>query len=223
MNRKLLTYKLFESLDKDKTEAENILTELIDNLSNINDILGQPHMEKINYTKDLLAYKFIWSLGFEIGVENDVSKLLDLSKVVKELIELNATKERMTNFDFKISITNRVILSVYPNIKTNQSYQFVLRQEWREVILNKIDIIRFFRDNDVDVIDISVNDDDADITEQSSVTIRLNKGDVSEEFGHLLKTQIDSNSTIDREVGVHVYGPHISIYPEEEKTYVILE
>jgi hypothetical protein len=59
--KSIISYKLFESSENDET-----LSELIDNLSNISDLLGQPSINKEKFG-ELMMYEFSWELGIDLA------------------------------------------------------------------------------------------------------------------------------------------------------------
>ena len=106
MGKNILTYKLFESVD-------TILDEIKDNFANIYDLLGESSIEKKSYGKDSI-YTFNWKLNLKLSDYNDITKIVEFSDIMKEIVDISATKERMSNFDFEVSITDIISVRVLP-------------------------------------------------------------------------------------------------------------
>lgn len=218
MGKNIKSFKIFESSDNDE-----VLNELMDNLANINDVLGDPQIDKKRYTGSTFTYTFIWKLDFNITSNNDIDKLVEFNRVMKEIIDISATKQRMENFDFKVSISNMIALSVYPKVKSeNQTYNFILKQEWREIQIDTVDVVRFFRDNGVNVLDIY--EEYEEVSELGSLKIELDSDTHTNEFVRIFNKEFDEKArlkVIDRNIEASGRGKNIEIYPIDEKTYVV--
>lgn len=219
MGKSILRFDIFEAIDS----VDEVQNEILENVSYISDILGEPSVGKRKYTEGYFIYTLTWNIGFNISSENDVSTLSDFYPVMKEISELRSAKDRMDKFDFRVSISDKIILSVYPKEKSNGVYKFIIGQAHREIQMNKVDIIRFFRDRSVDVINIE--EDYSETAETCDVILKLSSNEYSLEFVQLLKQQIDKcleDDFIDREIGVSSSINSIIIFPGQEKTYVVI-
>lgn len=217
----ILKYKIFESDDQ-------ILDELIDNLSFISDELGQPTVSKNLYDRDnkKYMYNFRWDLKFNITHNNNIKTLEEFHKILTELMDISSAQERMGEYDFEVSIANNINLVVIPKSKSSSEYKFIKGQNWREFQLNKIDIVRFFKDRGISVM--KTEEDYQEAAEICSVNIEVSDGSSTEEFKELFMSEFKYRSRdggdLDREVTISSKnnGKSIEVYPMDEKTFVVI-
>lgn len=211
MGKNILKFKLFESTDEE-------LDELLDNFANISDILGKPSVLTKPYGK-FGMYMFQWKLDIDLSNDNDVDNLVNFGKIMREIIDVSATKKRMEQFDFKVSLTNWLIIKAIPKSTEQSTYQFINKEDGRAVYLNEMEIVRFFRDKGVDVLKIVVKDY-YEQSETSEVEIKLSNDKASTEF---MKVFDDQCSETYRQIGAYkIRSCEIAITPTEEKTYINL-
>lgn len=220
MGKSILTYKLFES------ESEDILDELKDNLANIYDILGEAKIDKKLYDDKNFIYVFTWNLNLKLSDFNDITKIVEFSDIMKEIVDISATKERMSNFDFEVSITDKISVRVLPKSEKSDAYKFIIGQEWREVKINKVQIIKFFRDRGNSILDIKVDDDEN--SDVSGVNIKLSNNNSMDEFVSMFNLEAESaydngdikNGGINRDIFAESRNGYIRIDTNDEKTYI---
>lgn len=201
------------------------LEEIEDYLLNINDVLGEP--KKWNHgDKGFFIYEFEWNLGYDISIYNSVEKIEDIRKISNILQEIKTAQLRIEGHDIDFKITNnKFSVRVMSNKPLDTSYNFIIGQNWREIRLSYFEIVRFFKSKGFSVLKTEL-DDDSETSEMSGVYIVTNADDgVNREFMNLLLNEIQEkleDDIIYSEIDCSLQGDRILVYPNEEKTFVII-
>lgn len=209
----------FTKLIKENVEFEDIE----DALLSIYDTYGEPKVIKSNIDGGL-AYGLRWDLGFSLNEYSGVDVLDKTAKLFTSLSELKSTQKRLTQFDvdFKVSGT-MLFVRFIPKKQSKEAggYKFILGQNWREVQLKYSEILRFFRDKGLKILNVDFEDNEA--YETSSVIISTNAdAQTLMEFERIFGENLEEKE-VDRSVEIGLNGGRIEIYPPEEKTYVVLD
>lgn len=214
----ILRYRLFES-----DSSDVVLDELKDNFSNINDLLGESRIKKSSFG-DSFMYEFRWSLDIDLSELNDIDKLLSFSNIMKEISDISATKSRMENLDFKISLVDNIITVLVipkPN-KLSDDFEFIFGENWRNIEISKKEIIRFFSERGIDVL--KFDDDWTEDCDYSSGYINVSDTKYLSEFKKLFDEELSikyETEKITRNIRCDIDGSNwISLNPSSEKTYI---
>lgn len=209
----------FTQLIKENVEFEDIEDALLP----IYDTYGEPRVVKSNIDGGM-AYSLRWNLGFSLSEYNGVEVLDKTAKLFTSLSELKSTQKRLTEFDIDFKVgTTMLFVRFIPKKQSKEAgnYKFIIGQNWREVQLKYSEILRFFRDRGFRILNVDTEDNES--YETSSVIINTNADaptliEFEEIFGHNLLEK-----SVERSVGISLNGGQIEIYPEEEKTYIVLD
>jgi len=218
--------KYLKKIFEDKTD-DPVYKDLLDHLVYINDKFGQPDI----YSKKYGNSK-VWNVKWEIKIDftefNDaetmISKLRDL---VEDIDDVLTTGDKLEDYTVDMALVGTELkLRFTPKDAGDDNYKFIVQQEWREIKLNITEITRFFNKNGIKVIKVDDTDYN-EITEQSSVTISFDKadnvvfGDFRQRFERE-KKQMEDSGELDRPFEISFGGGNLQIYPEEEKTYIVI-
>jgi len=218
--------KYLKKIFEDKTD-DPVYKDLLDCLVYINDKFGQPSIYSTKY-----GNSNVWNVRWEIKIDfsefNDAETMISkLRDIVEDIDDVLATGEKLEDFIVDMAIVGTELkLRFTPKDTGDDNYKFIVGQEWREIKLNITEITRFFGKHGIKVIKVDDTDYN-EISEQSSVTIYLDKEDGVErdEFSQKFyseKTQMQSQGELDREFEMSIDRKKIEIYPTEEKTYIVI-
>ena len=216
--------KIFESWNE---KDDPVYKDLVDCLVYINDKFGEPTIYPTKY-----GNSNIWNVRWEIKIDfsefNDAETMISkLRDIVEDIDDVLATGEKLEDFIVDMAIVGTELkLRFTPKDTGDDNYKFIVGQEWREIKLNITEITRFFGKHGIKVIKVDDTDYN-EISEQSSVTIYLDKEDgvARDEFSQKFyseKTQMQSQGELDREFEMSIDRKKIEIYPTEEKTYIVI-
>ena len=218
--------KYLKKIFEDKTD-DPVYKDLLDCLVYINDKFGQPSIYSTKY-----GNSNVWNVRWEIKMDftefNDaetmISKLRDL---VEDIDDVLTTGDKLEDYTVDMALVGTELkLRFTPKDAGDDSYKFIVQQEWREIKLNITEITRFFNKNGIKVIKVDDTDYN-EISEQSSVTIYFDKADnvVFADFRQRFereKKQMEDSGELDRPFEISFGGGNLYIYPEEEKTYIVI-
>jgi hypothetical protein len=210
----------FSKLLKESKSIE----EIEDYLLNLNDIMGEPEKWTHN-DKGFYIYEFEWDLGYDISIYNSVDKIEDIKKIAVFLQEIKTAQIRIEGYDldFKIS-DNKFAVRITNKSSESENYNFIKRQNWREIELSYFEIVRFFKDKGYSVLKTEI-EDDSETNDTASVYITTNATeDVKIEFRDLFLSEVgekNKEDIIDRDIDCSI-GTRIYIYPLDEKTYITI-
>lgn len=218
--------KYLKKIFEDKTD-DPVYKDLLDCLVYINDKFGQPSIYSTKY-----GNSNVWNVRWEIKMDftefNDaetmISKLRDL---VEDIDDVLTAGDKLEDYTIDMAITGTELkLRFTPKDAGDDSFNFIVGQDWREIKLNITEITRFFNKNGIKVIKVDDTDYN-EISEQSSVTISFDKSDnvVFADFRQRFereKKQIEDSGDLDREFEISISHATLHIYPTEEKTYIVI-
>lgn len=191
----------------------------------ISDVVGKHSVATLNFG-DEVGYVFRWNLGFNINQYNGTKEVGDILKVFECIHDVAAAIERVQSYiiDFKMDENSLSVRMTPKSGNDSQDYKFIVGQNWRNIILDYAQIVKFFRDRGFSVRSSTIKDNEYNDT--SDVTITTDADAVATgEFEDLFKSEFNHHyideETINREINCEVNGPNIYIYPTEEQTYVI--
>ena len=216
--------KIFENWNE---KDDPVYKDLVDCLVYINDKFGEPTIYPTKY-----GNSNVWNVRWEIKIDfsefNDAETMISkLRDIVEDIDDVLATGEKLEDFIVDMAIVGTELkLRFTPKDTGDDNYKFIVGQEWREIKLNITEITRFFGKHGIKVIKVDDTDYN-EISEQSSVTIYLDKEDgvARDEFSQKFyseKTQMESQGELDREFEMSIDRKKIEIYPTEEKTYIVI-
>lgn len=211
----------FTEIIKESTSFD----ELEDHIIPISDVLGKHSVATLNFGDDA-GYVFKWNLGFNITNYNGTKEVNDILKVFQCINDVSAAMTRLKGYivDFKIDETSLSVRMTPQSESNDGEYKFIVGQNWKNVILDYAQIVKFFRDRGFSVRSVKYNDNE--YKETSDVTI-ITDADVvaTGEFEDLFKSEFNylyiDEESINRSITCDVNGSNIYIYPTDEDTYVI--
>jgi hypothetical protein len=216
--------KIFENWNK---KDDPIYNDILNSLVYINDKFGEPSIYPTKY-----GSSNVWNVRWEIKMDftefNDaetmISKLRDL---VEDIDDVLTTGDKLEDYTVDMALVGTELkLRFTPKDAGDDNYKFIVQQEWREIKLNITEITRFFNKNGIKVIKVDDTDYN-EITEQSSVTISFDKadnvvfGDFRQRFERE-KKQMEDSGELDRPFQISIGHNKLEVYPEEEKTYIVI-
>lgn len=208
--------------------VEDTKNDIIENFSYIIDTLGEPVITNKNWG-DKHKWTIKFNLGIDISLMNNALDVISKLKTITEDIEdVISASERLSDYYFQMSIKDNLTIEMIPKVVKNDTYNFILGQNWREVQLNLVDIEKFFRSNGINLIKKWQDDDNyVEVSETCASYFKFDKFDNTvfaefiQKFNNEFATKAD-NDELDREVVAEYNGNNtIQIFPIEEKTYVV--
>lgn len=208
--------------------VEDTKNDIIDNFRFIIDTLGEPVITNKNWG-DKHKWTIKFNLGIDISLMNNALNVINKLKTITDEIEdvISAT-ERLSDYYFQMSIKDNLIIEMIPKVVENNTYNFIIGQDWREIKLNLVDIEKFFSSNGINLIKKWQDDDNyVEVTETCASYFKFDKFDNTvfaefiQKFSNEFTTKSD-NDELDREIVAEYQGANtIHIFPTEEKTYVV--
>lgn len=208
--------------------VEDTKNDIIENFSYIIDTLGEPVITNKNWG-DKHKWTIKFNLGIDISLMNNALDVISKLKTITEDIEdVISASERLSEYYFQMSIKDNLTIEMIPKVVKNDTYNFILGQNWREVQLNLVDIEKFFSSNGINLIKKWQDDDNyVEVSETCASYFKFDKFDNTvfaefiQKFNNEFTTKAD-NDELDREIVAEYNGDNtIQIFPTEEKTYVV--
>lgn len=198
--------------------------ELEDNFIPIYDILGQPSISTLKFG-DKNGYVFKWNLNFEIQNYNGSKEISDILKVFECITEVSRSTKRILDFDVEFKIDESLFVRLTPHSSdTDSEYKFIIKQEWRQIILDYGQVAKFFKDKGYSIRNVKLEDNEYE--ETTSIHIITDApGWVTEQFKNLFKSEFNyeyiDEESINRRINCSSEEGRVFIFPEEEKTFII--
>lgn len=216
--------KIFESWNE---KDDPVYKDLVDCLVYINDKFGEPTIYPTKY-----GNSNIWNVRWEIKIDfsefNDAETMISkLRDIVEDIDDVLATGEKLEDFIVDMAIVGTELkLRFTPKDTGDDNYNFIKGQNGREIKINVTEIARFFGKHGIKVVKVDDTDYN-EISEQSSVTIYLDKEDgvARDEFRDKFNSEKDAmknQDLLDRDFEMSISRKTIDIYPTEEKTYIVV-
>lgn len=209
--------------------VEEMRNDIIENFSYIIDTLGEPKITNQNWG-DKHKWTVTFNLGIDISVMNEVNSTINMLKKISEDIEyVISASERLSEYNFQMSIKDKLIIEILPKIEKSESYNFITGQSWREIVVSKKEIEKYFASNGILLVKTWMDDDNyIEVSETCAVYFKFNKFDneAFTEFLNKFNNEVNShleNDIIDRNIVAEIYNHDdnsIQIFPTDEKTYV---
>jgi hypothetical protein len=197
--------------------------ELEDNFIPIYDTLGQPKISKFKLGEKF-GYVFKWDLSFDLENYNGSKEILDVQKVFECIKTVSQSSKRILDFDVEFKINDGLFVRLTPKSSdTDAEYKFIIKQEYRQIILDYGMIAKFFKDRGYSIRKTRIEDNEYE--ETSSIYITTDAPDyITNQFEDLFLSEFNyeyDEENINRRINCSTNSGMIFIYPEEEKTYVV--
>jgi hypothetical protein len=211
----------FTEIIRESTSIEDVTNFLIP----INESLGQPKVATLNFGGDV-GYIFKWSFQFDLEQFNGSNEIKEISKLFECVSNLTKPIEESQNFmvDFKIEDNNLSVRFTPKSKNESTNYQFIVGQNWRNIILDYSQISKFFRDNGFSLRSAKVIDNTYKQTSDIKLVTDadlITNGVFESLFNAQVNKLYNEDETMNRSVSCDVNGQNIFIYPDESQTYVI--
>jgi len=200
--------------------------ELEDHFIPIYDTLGRPSISNLKFGEKQ-GYIFKWNLNFEIENYNGNKEIGDILKIFECIKTISQSTKRILEFDvdFKIQSDSLYVRLTPQSNDSDAEYKFIVKQEWRRIILDYGQISKFFKDNGYSIR--NTKEEDNEYEETSAIYIITDAPDyITSKFEDLFLTEFNYEYTdeesINRKIRCTAQGNMVYIFPEEEKTFVIL-
>lgn len=202
---------------------ESLQQDILDNFAFIIDTLGDPKIYREKWGSDD-KLTLTWEIGLDLTKMNEASEVIEkLSVIVTEMEDIISAKERLSNYNFGISLTNVLKVQVIPKETGADDYNFIIGQNGREVKLNMTDIERCLTSKGIKVKKVEL--DYNEILETSTIRVEYENYnyDKFKEFLDLFQSQLHTayeTDKINHDIDISYGSKAIEIYPMEEKTYI---
>ena len=218
--------RIFESWNK---KDDPVYKDLMDCLIYLNDKFGEPSIYQTKY-----GNSNVWNVRWDIKIdftnftdaETMISKLKD---IVEDIDYVLTAGDKLEDYTVDMAIVGTELkLRFTPKETGDDSYKFIVGQDWREIKIDVTEITRFFNKNGIKVIKVEDDTNYNEISEQSSVTISFDKSDIAGTYQdfqqkfEIEKKQMEDSGALDKEFDIHFSGNTLQIYPIDEKTYIII-
>jgi len=210
--------KFTETLNesKDFETIENSITP-------ISDILGRANVTTLNFGEKS-GYVFKWKLSFDINQYNGEKEVDLMLKIFEPLMDIQSLMQRVEGYQLEFKIDDFLHVRFTPDMKSSDDYQFVVGQNWRNIIINYMEVTKFFKDRGFSIKNTKIEDNIYNDT--SSIYIFTNADELSlQEFKEKLDSEINTmyneEETINKQIFCQVSDGVVYIYADEEKTYVV--
>lgn len=228
--RHLKKYKIFESSD------DSFYQDLLDNFSYITDNLGEPHIDKIKWANSF-KWIFSWNLGINLNEFHSPTEIVNkLNIILTDFEDVVSAESRIEDHEVKMLITNeRLKVSITPLDTGDSNYEFIKRQDGRDIIINVSDIERYLKSKGISVKNIE--EDYQESLQMSKIHIETSeilRGEADELKG-MFEDEVRSkyirlqsgypdpdSGKIDRDVQISVGSKGLVIYSDDEKTYIVM-
>jgi hypothetical protein len=188
------------------------------------DLLGRPEVATINYGEKS-GYIFKWNLGFSILQYNGFSELEKISQIFESMKDLNQSINSIMNYDIDFKIEENLFVRITPKtVLESDSYNFIVGQNWRNIIVDYSKVSKFFKDHGY-VIKNTKNEDSV-YEQKTSIHILTDAPNyVTKQFEDLINSEIEHlyniEETLNRKITCTTNGGMVYIFPEDEKTFVV--
>lgn len=207
--------KFNEGLDSTKEE-------ILENFLYISDRFGEPTINSSNYgshKKWTLSWRINMNLSVMQNAEELIKKLKDITEDIDDVL---AATDRLEDFNCNMSISNSLIVELVPKDTGSDDFKFIKGYEWRQLLVRKNEIERFFNSKGIRVEKFDNDSSYNEVSQSNELEIYLSKADMVV-LGDFCRMVNDELSQIDdREYHCKISGRGVKIYPTEEKSYVEL-
>lgn len=204
-------------------ESKNF-EELEDHFVPIYDILGQPSISMLKFG-DKEGYVFKWQLNFELENYNGTKEISDILGVFECIKTVSQSTKRILDFDVEFKIDNGLYVRLTPKSSdTDAQYKFIIKQEYRQIILDYGQIAKFLKDRGYSIRNTRIEDNEYE--ETSSIHIMTDApswvtNQFKSEFLSEFNYEYIDEENINRRINCSTEEGYIFIFPEDEKTYVV--
>ena len=216
--------RIFESWNK---KDDPVYKDLMDCLIYLNDKFGEPSIYPTKYGNSNV-WNVRWDIKIDFSEFNDAETMISkLKDIVEDIDYVLTAGDKLEDYIVDMTIAGTELkLRFTPKDTGDENYKFIVGQDGRDIKIDVTEIARFFGKHGIKITKV----DDSDwneITEQSSITIYLDKEDglARDEFSEKFyreKEVMESQDLLDRDFEMSIGRKTIDIYPTEEKTYIVV-
>jgi hypothetical protein len=201
--------------------------ELEDHFIQIYDILGQPKISTLKFG-ETNGYVFKWNLNFEIENYNGLKEISNILSVFECIKTVSQSTKRILEFDVDFKLQSNVLfIRLTPHSSDSDSdYKFIIGQDWRTITLDYGQIAKFFKDQGYSIK--NTRNEDNEYEEKSSLYITTDAPDyITKKFENAFLSEFNyeynDEESINRNISCSADGGIIYIFPEDEKTFIVLD
>lgn len=198
--------------------------EVIENsITPISDILGRCNVTTLNFGEKS-GYVFKWNLAFDVREYNGEKEVDIMIRIFEPLLDIQNLMKRVEGYQVEFKIDDFLSIRFTPDLTSSQSYKFIVGQNWRNILIDYVQVVKFFKDKGYTIRNTKIEDNVYEDT--SSIYIFTNADDLAlQEFKQMIEGEneflYNQEESINRPIGCNVSDGGVIIYPKEEKTFVI--
>jgi hypothetical protein len=209
--------KIFESFDELSKD------EILDNFLSLNDELGEPSIKTSKYGK-LTKWSISWELDLNLSHLQPLQVVAGRIKNIGELIvDVQSAASRFEDYDINISLSDYLVIEITPKESGSESFEFIIKYDFRVLHLNKNEIERFFRSRGVNILNWEETYNEINETGEVEIHFSPNDGNALREFKNIFTAELNrKEDDIHREYHCDIRERYLLIYSTEEKAFVSL-
>jgi hypothetical protein len=207
--------KFNESLDSTKEE-------ILENFLYITDKFGEPTVQSSNYGTHK-KWTLSWNINMNFSVMQNAEELIKkLKEITEDIDDVLAATDRLEDFDCNMSVSNILIIELFPKDTGAEDFKFIKGFESRQLYVRKNEVERFFNSKGIRVEKFDNESSYREGYDENFLDIHLSKMD-RVFLGDFCRMVEDELSQIDdREYHCEIFGSGVRIFPTEEKSFVEL-
>jgi hypothetical protein len=207
--------KFNESLDSTKEQ-------ILENFLYITDKFGEPTVQSSNYGTHK-KWTLSWNINMNFSVMQNAEELIKkLKEITEDIDDVLAATDRLEDFDCNMSVSNILIIELFPKDTGTEDFKFIKGYESRQLYVRKNEVERFFNSKGIRVEKFDNESSYREGYDENFLDIHLSKMD-RVFLGDFCRMVEDELSQIDdREYHCEIFGSGVRIFPTEEKSFVEL-
>ena len=130
--------KFNESLDSTKEE-------ILENFLYITDKFGEPRVNSSNYGSHK-KWTLSWDINMNFSVMQNAEELIKkLKEITEDIDDVLAATDRLEDFDCNMSVSNILIIELFPKDTGAEDFKFIKGFESRQLYVRKNEVERFLK------------------------------------------------------------------------------
>jgi hypothetical protein len=207
--------KFNESLDSTKEQ-------ILENFLYITDKFGEPRVQSSNYGTHK-KWTLSWDINMNFSVMQNAEELIKkLKEITEDIDDVLAATDRLEDFDCNMSVSNILIIELFPKDTGAEDFKFIKGFESRQLYVRKNEVERFFNSKGIRVEKFDNESSYREGYDENHLDIHLSKMDrvILGDFCRMVEDELSQID--DREYHCEIRGRGVCIFPVEEKSFVEL-